>query len=242
MDSAKTKSNQGLVLFGLLLGSSLIICALIGAWTLTGIKQQGRTLSVTGAAYTPIRSNLAVWTAQISVSTTILADGYAQLDQGVARLKQFMSSKDFAPDSYELSVVNVRRNYNRDGVETGYQLSRKVHLESTEVDRITELAVEASDMIREGIMLESYPVKYLYTGLDSLKLEMIQAATENARERAERLVGTTGHGVGAPVGASVGVFQIRALRSQEVSSYGISDDSTIDKEIVSTVHIDFLID
>ena len=70
---------------------------------------------------------------------------------------------------------------------------------------------------------------------------MIKAATGNAKLRAEQLAGSTDMQVGAPRSASVGVFQIRPLRSQEVSDYGINDQSTIDKEIVCTVHINFQI-
>jgi hypothetical protein len=71
---------------------------------------------------------------------------------------------------------------------------------------------------------------------------MIRAATENAKLRAEQLAESTGKKVGAPRSARVGVFQIRPLHSQEVSGYGINDLSSIEKEIVCTVHISFMIE
>jgi len=71
---------------------------------------------------------------------------------------------------------------------------------------------------------------------------MINAATENAKLRAEQLARTTDQSVGASTAARVGVFQIRSLHSQDVSSRGISDVTSIDKEIVSTVPIDSLIE
>ena len=75
-----------------------------------------------------------------------------------------------------------------------------------------------------------------------MKLEMIKAATENAKLRAEQLANTTGKKVGSPQTAKVGVFQIRPSHSQDVSDYGINDVRSIDKEIACTVHISFLID
>ena len=93
-----------------------------------------------------------------------------------------------------------------------------------------------------GIEFECGSPRYIFTGLNPLKVEMIRAATENAKLRADQLARSTGRDVGAPVSARVGVFQIRPLHSQEVSDYGINDQSSIDKEIVCTVHINFLIE
>lgn len=77
-------------------------------------------------------------------------------------------------------------------------------------------------------------------GLYTVKIEMIRAATENAKQRAQQLAEITGRKVGAPASARVGVFQIRPLNSQEVSDMGMSDERSIDKEIVSTVNVSFL--
>lgn len=227
---------------GIILGLALIICAIIASYTALSVKSQGQTIKVTGSAYKPIRSNLAVWKADISAMTTTVESGYAQLKTNVAELEEFLQQQGYAESDYTLSPVNINKRFNRDGDLTGYELTRLVSMENSNVEAITSLAVEASGLIEHGIMIRSRPVTYLFTGLDSLKLEMIQMATENAKERALRLANTTEHDVGAPIGASVGVFQIRALRSQEVSSWGVSDVSSIDKEIVSTVHVEFLID
>ena len=117
-----------------------------------------------------------------------------------------------------------------------------MRIELGDVDRIDKLAREASTLIEKGVMMESRSPQYLFTGLDTLKVEMIRRATENATLRATQLAESTGRKIGPPTSASVGVFQIRPQHSQEVSGYGMSDVSSIDKEIVSTVHIEFLIE
>ncbi len=91
-------------------------------------------------------------------------------------------------------------------------------------------------------VLNSSNPRYLFTKLDSLNLKMIRKATENATLRAKQIAESTGKTVGAPVSARVGVFQIRPLHSQSVSARGISDATSIEKEIVSTVHMSFLIE
>ena len=242
-ESTSSHANTtNLIATAALIGVSMIICACIGAYTVQSVKSQGQTIRVTGAAYKPIRSDLAVWTAVISASASTMEGGYTQLVADVNALKAFLQEQGYSGADYSLTPVSIREVFNRERVVTGFNLTRSVRLEHSDVTAISDLAGEASRLIEQGVMIQSRPITYLFTVLDSLKLEMIQSATENAKKRAERLANATGQEVGAPISAKVGVFQIRALRSQEVSSRGISDVSSIDKEIVSTVHIDFVID
>ena len=138
--------------------------------------------------------------------------------------------------------TNIRKTFDHYRNPTGYSLNQTVKIEMSDVDRITSLAGKASVLIEQGVEFNSRPPRYLFTGLDSLKLEMIQAATENAKFRAEKLAHTADRKVGAPTSARVGVFQIRPRHSQEVSGMGISDISSVEKEIVSTVHINFIVE
>ncbi len=153
-----------------------------------------------------------------------------------------MQANGFNEDEYEIKGVKIGKQYDRERQPTGFILTQQLKLELDDVDRIRKLSLDASSLIEKGVEFTSHNPRYLFTGLDTLKLEMIRAATENAKSRAQQLAETTGNQVGAPTSASVGVFQIRPLHSQEVSSFGISDVSSIDKEIVCTVHISFLIE
>jgi hypothetical protein len=221
---------------------ALIICTVIGAAALVKVKSYGRTISVTGAAFKSIRSDLAIWQGNVSVRAPILETAYQLLEQDLEKVKDFLQEKGFSAGDYMLSPVIIAKHTNREREITGYGLTRTIRIELADVERIRQLSVEASTLIEQGVLFESRPAQYLFTGLDTLKIEMIRAATENAKLRAEQLARTTGRTVGAPRSARVGVFQIRALHSQDVSSRGMSDVTSIDKEIVSTVHVGFLID
>ena len=221
---------------------ALIICALIARSTIIRVKSFGRTISVTGAAFKPIRSDFAVWDASLSVTMPDLESAYSRLDRDIKMARQFLANNGFTEADYEVKGVQIMKQYDRDRQPTGFMLSQSIRLELDDVDRIKKLSLDASTLIEKGVELTSFNPRYLFTGLDTLKLEMIRAATENARMRAQQLAETTGRKVGAPTSAGVGVFQIRPLHSQEVSSYGISDVSSIEKEIVCTVHISFLIE
>ena len=227
------------ITIALILGAALIISAVIVSITIVNVKGFGQTISVTGAAYKPIRSDLAVWDGYLSATSADLGAAYATMKTDLAKVRQFLREQGFDSSAYALGTLSLTKNYNRERVITGYTLRQKVTVELEDVDRISRLANQASSLIEKGVEFESMAPRYLFTKLDEMKLEMIQAATENAKFRAEKLAESTGRGVGAPRSARVGVFQIRPLHSQQVSDYGINDVTSIDKEIASTVHVSF---
>lgn len=232
----------GLVAASIIVSVALVLCTLIGARTLVRVKSLGQSIRVTGAAYQPIRSDFAIWDAYITANAPTTEAAYAELKQSRGVVQGFLSGAGFGDDEYEMGTVDIRREFNRDGDLRGYYLRQRVTLELKDVERIRRLSQDASNLIEQGVMIESHSPRYLFTGLDTLKIDMIRQATENAKLRAQQLAESTGRKVGPPVEANIGVFQIRALHSQEVSGMGLSDVSSIEKEIVSTVHVSFLID
>ena len=236
-------NNRGAIfLAAIIFGIAMIICAVILSSTFVRVKGMGNQIAVTGAAYKPIVSDYAIWKGYFEVTSPQLAPAYTKLEQDLVKVKEYMKKQGFDEGSYEVSNVDINRRYNRDGIPTDYVLRQNITLELDDVERVRILARESSTLIREGVEFSSYSPTYIYSKLDDVKLEMIKAATENAKLRAEQLASTTGKKVGAPTSARVGVFQIRPQHSQEVSGYGISDVTSINKEIACTVHVSFLIE
>lgn len=242
MSNHNKNSQGGLIVGSAIIGIALIVCTVLLGSSLVTVKGMGQTIKVTGAAYKPIVSDYAVWQGNISVSAVTLDASYAKMKTDLVKVKTFLKAQGFDDGDYEVGTVSIKKSYNRDRQVTGYNLRQGIKIELADVGRITDLSKAGSSLIEKGVEFDSRSPQYIFTGLDALKLDMIQAATENAKLRAERLASATGMKVGAPRSARVGVFQIRPRHSQEVSGYGINDQSTINKEIVCTVHIDFLID
>jgi len=240
--NTRISQHGGLITASIIIGAVLIICAVILSSTIVKVKAYGNTIAVTGAAFKAITSDYAIWEGEVNVTTATIEEGYARLKRDIAHVKAFLKDNGFNEDEYELMGVQIRKQFDRDRRPIGVVLAQRVKIELDDVGRISMLARDASSLLEKGVEFMSYQPRYLFTKLDDLKIEMIKAATENAKLRVEQIAESTGKAVGAPTSARVGVFQIRPLHSQEVSSYGISDVSSIDKEIVCTVHISFLIE
>ena len=85
--------------------------------------------------------------------------------------------------------------------------------------------------------------EYYYKDLDSLKLELVEAATENAKQRIDLMAKGSGCTVGNLVSSNLGVFQITAKNSSEdeYSSGGTYNTSSREKTATITVKLNYAV-
>jgi hypothetical protein len=107
---------------------------------------------------------------------------------------------------------------------------------------IDRLSREASELINQGIDFNSNPPEFLYTKIADLKVEMIGLASQDAKIRAEQMAKSTGNEVGEVRSSKMGVIQINAKNSTDVSDYGINDTSSLEKTIRAVVSMSFSIE
>jgi len=242
MGHDNNNSSGVLIPSAFIIAISLVVCAFVIKSAMIAVKGFGRTIAVTGAATKPISADYALWEGRIETSSTDLQTAYSKMDKQIVEVKSFMSTNGFADNAYSLGTIQINRMTDRQNQQITYSLARVVKTESSDIEKIRNLSTLASSLIEKGVEISSTNPKYVCTKIDDYKVEMIKAATENAKLRAQQLAETTGKKVGAPASARVGVFQIRPLHSQEVSDYGINDVTSIDKEIVCTVQISFMVE
>ena len=71
---------------------------------------------------------------------------------------------------------------------------------------------------------------------------MLGEAAKDAKVRAERVASSTGNSIGPVRSAKMGVLQITAADSTDVSDYGVYDTTTIEKDMTAVVNISFAVD
>ncbi|MEP6904358.1 MAG: SIMPL domain-containing protein [Actinomycetota bacterium] len=242
------EKNNNWLNAGLFLALGLVISSTILGWSYTSKKSGDESVTVTGSARKRIKSDLVVWRAGFSSQSVKLADAYSQLSANVPRIKQYLMSKGIAENQMTVSAIASTTLHPRDtnGNETseitGYSLQQEIEVRSNDVDRIAQIAREATELINQGILLESSPPKYFYTALGDLKVEMLGEAAKDAKTRAEKIAASTGNKIGSLRSAKMGVMQITGADSQDVSDSGISDTASIDKDVTAVVNISFAVE
>ncbi len=230
-----------------ILALGLIIAALILSSTWRYVSRSNVTITVTGSASENIRSDLAIWRGSFSSESNSLQDAYSKLKTSNERVNNYLVSKGFPSDKIIMSSINTTTLYvnNNEGFPTnqisGYRLSQDVSTESNDVDKIDKLSREATELINEGIEISSPLPEFLYTKLGDLKIKMIGRASIDAKERAEQIAESTGNSVGEIRSSRMGVMQINAKNSTDVSDYGINNTSSLEKTVTAVVSVSFSI-
>lgn len=226
----------------------LVASSLIAAQALESFKRADDVLVVTGSAKRPIRSDYVIWRFSVSSQQPTAQAAYQDLQRQSQRIKAYMKAQQVPDQAMTLGAINtyaipaVDANGRETGATLAYRLTQGFELRSEEVDRYTQLSQRAGELIEEGINLVTEPPQYLYTQLSQVRIEMMAAATEDAKARATAIANSTGDRVGAVRSAQAGVFQITARNSTDVSDYGIYDTTSIEKDITAVISITFNID
>ena len=113
-------------------------------------------------------------------------------------------------------------------------------LQSNDLDLVSGISREISELLNEGIQIRSDNPEYYYTKLDELKLNLIEQASENGRIRAEQIARNSKSRLQGLKSARLGVFQILGYNSGESYSWsGTFNTSSRWKTASITVKMDF---
>ncbi|MEP6922894.1 MAG: SIMPL domain-containing protein [Pyrinomonadaceae bacterium] len=242
------EKNNNLFNAGTALAIGLVLSSIIMGWSYMHVKKGDEAVTVTGSARKRIKSDLVVWSAGVSSQAPKLSDAYRELSENIPRIKQYLLTKGISENQMTISAISSTTLHERDsdGNEssaiTAYSLRQQVEVRSNDVERVAQIARTSTELINQGILLESSSPQYSYTQIGDLKIAMLGEAAKDAKARAEQIAGSTGNKIGTLRSARMGVMQITAADSTEVSDSGISDTSSIEKDVTAVVNISFAVE
>jgi hypothetical protein len=234
-------TNKNYLVFGLILGLSLIISAGIGSFTFFKLRSMDY-ISTTGSAKKAVQADKVKWTSSITqkVTSATLKDGYAKLDTDLKSVKDFMTANNIPTESITISPVFMNEIWDNNGMsEKKYNLVQNIEVQSNDVQKIDTLAKNTNALINKGILFATNSVEFYYSKLPEARIELLASAVNDAKARAEQLAQAGGKNIGVLKSASSGVVQVMSANSVEVSDYGMYDTSKIEKEIMVTVKASF---
>ncbi len=233
------KKNISAILFAL----AIVIAAFIlGNSVINRNRPQG-TINVTGLGESNFTSDLIVWEGNFSRESKDLKTAYADLERDKNAVTDYLKSKGIPESQLIFNAVSTnpqyQQNYSKDGnylgqTFIGYQLNQSLKVESKEVEKVEKISREITELLNQGITFYSQNPRYYYTELESLKLEMIAKATEDATIRAERIAENSKGSLGDLISANMGIFQITGQNSGEDYSWG-GTFNTADKNKTASI-------
>lgn len=227
----------------LIIGITIIFSAWILGKSFQNRNQNLDSISVIGLGTTDFVSDEILWSGSFSSSNFDLKASYNKIISDQKIVSDFFVSKGFNTKEFTFSAVNFRKkmkeirsenseNNNQtryeqvfDGYEATQTISFSAKKNQDLMKRIEDVSSKTSELVNSGIELTSNTIQYTFSGLPSLKQNLIEKATKDANERASKIVKTADGDLGKLKRASMGVFQITGQGSTEEDSYGGNFDT-----------------
>ena len=237
-----------------MIAAALVACTAIFTKGLVTYKTNGNGgLSATGSASVDFEADLIVWRGTYSTYAATTGEAYSNLNRDADRIRDFLEDYGIDESDVVFSAIDISKryvsNYNDEGnyvgdTFDGYELYQTVTVSSEDVDTVEEVSRDITELIEKGVQFTSNSPEYYYRDLDSLKLELVKAATENAKERIDLMAEGSGCRPGKLVSSNLGVFQITARNSSEdeYSSGGTYNTSSRLKTATITVKLNYTVE
>ena len=120
-------------------------------------------------------------------------------------------------------------------------MSQNILIKTDNVELIKEISTDISGLINEGVDINVYEPSYNYSKLPELKVQLLEKASVDAKNRANSMLKPTHNLAGNIQSVRMGVYQITPVESTSVSDEGINDTSSIDKKVTAVANLTFKI-
>jgi hypothetical protein len=199
-----------------LIAIGMVVSGAMVASGLARLRDAGRTVIVRGLAEREVDADLAVWPVTFSAASDSLDELKRDVAAKSKAVAAFLARAGVAEGDITTTPPTVRDTraelYGSSEKSTyRYVAQATVLARSRNVSAVLAAMGGALELVGEGVAVakdyESRP-QFMFTGLNSVKPEMIAEATRNARQAAEQFAVDSGSRVGKIKDASQGLFVI----------------------------------
>ena len=212
--------NKGKIYLGLAIMAGLVFLGLMLPRTAREFRSFERTVSVKGLCEREVPADKVIWPVVYKVVGNDLGSVYRSIENKKETIIAFLKKGGIDPKDISVSVPSLS---DKDAQEYGgntrlyrYVATCTLTVCSNEVDKVLALMAAQSELLSKDIILDSgwdSTPQFLFEGLNALKPEMIEEATKNARQVAEKFAKDSGSSLGKIRTASQGTFSIEARDS-----------------------------
>ncbi len=222
----------------LLLSVALVLSGYFIGNLQVNARKFDRYVTVKGLSEREVAADLAVWPINIALAGNDLQELSRRIEDQNEAVYEFFLRQGFRPDEITRGPVNIndaRANiYSTQGGQIPYRYLAKSEftVRTRDIPKLQGALTNSLELLSRGIVMGSknewQPIEYIFTGLNDLKPEMVEEATENARTVAAQFAKDSKAVVGDIRVARQGLFSIanRDANTPEVKKIRVV--STID--------------
>ena len=209
-----------------------------------------KSITVKGVAEKQVKSDIAAFTCSVSVKGNTRAEGHANLEKAAKVLCSKLDSLGFTADMRGDESISCNEIYRtvktkEHGKETSesifdhYYLTYSVRICTDKVDVVSKNTLKIYELTIRKLDISVGSPQYFISNPEQYKLELVNAASASAAERAKTAAQHSGSTLGPLMTARQGVIQINRPASSDTSDYGMYDTSSVYKVIRMVMTMEF---
>ncbi len=196
--------------------AGLVILGAMFPVAVSRFREYDRTVNVKGLSEMEVKADKVIWPIPFTVVGNDLNAVYAEIDRNTALIRDFLISGGVSESEITVTLPSVSDKYAQEygNNDRAFRyLSKSVVTVCTgNVDMVLALMPRQSELLKKGIISSGNSwenqVQFQFEGLNDIKPGMIEDATKNAREAADKFAKDSGSRLGKIKTASQGTFTI----------------------------------
>jgi len=212
-----SKNNTSAIIVGALLCVGLISLGYFISHGLITMRVLDRTVTVKGLSEREVPANIAIWPIKFNEVSNDLGALYSTIQRKNKQIVKFLQENGISEEEISVSIpatMDRQAQEYRDAGQDQYRYfgSSTITVYSTNVKLVRQSMDKIFELGKNGIAItgQNYETRteFLFKGLNDLKPDMIEEATRNAREVAEKFATDSGSKLGKIRKAYQGQFSI----------------------------------
>ena len=197
------------------LAVGLVLASLVLGGAIRDFRLSDRFVEVKGFAEREVVADLAIWPINYQLIGNALDELRAAMDAADESVIAFLKLRGFTDAEISRTPPRITDQWvYASGAQRPahrYTAERGITLQTTRIEATRTALEEAADLVSQGVVLTpgwGQAARFLFTGLDDIKPEMIAEATADARRAAAQFAADSDARVGAIRSARQGFFSI----------------------------------
>lgn len=199
-----------------------------------------RVVTVKGLSEREYLADQVIWPIQFVDAGNDLTGLYENIEKNSQKVVKFLLENDLASEEITIGkpaiTDKLAQQYGNERAQFRYTATQTVTVYSNEVENVRKVMEKIGALVKKGVVLTSQNYQaqpdYVFTRLNEVKPEMIEEATVNAREVAEKFAKDSQSTLGKIKRANQGRFSISSRDVHNPHIKKVRVVSTIDYTLV----------
>ena len=204
------------ILESIILAVGLIVLGFLLNTGINNFTNRDRVVTVKGLAEMEVAADKVIWPLMYKDIGNDMETLYTNIQSKNKTIVDFLMSNGISSEEITVAPPEIidmeAERYINQAIQYRYNATSVITVTSNDVEKIRKLISEQTELLRQGVVITGgdyrYNTLYEFTGLNSIKPTMIEEATKNAREAAEKFALDSGSKLGKIRNASQGQFTI----------------------------------